>query len=259
MFDLTLWLTALAVIAVVAVAAWSYTLVNNNVGIVDVLWSLMFLVAAVVYYLGIDEPVSRATLVLVLCTIWALRLAGYIAWRSHGEPEDHRYRTIRANNEPGFRYKSLYIVFGLQGLLAWIISLPLLAAIAADTPLGWLDMVALALWCVGMVFEAVGDYQLARFRRDPHNSGRVLDSGLWRFTRHPNYFGNFCIWWGFYLFALASGGWWAILSPLLMSVLLLKVSGVALLEKTITSRRPGYAEYVARTNAFFPGPPHTAK
>src|SRR5690606_28393519 len=239
-------------------AGWLLSLARDNVSHVDVLWSLMFLAAGVFYFLALDEAGTRAVVVLVLLTAWSIRLAGYIARRNRGEPEDHRYRTIRANNEPNFRFKSLYIVFGLQGALAWFISLPLMAAMSSDAPLGWLDAAGIALWSVGMVFEAIGDWQLARFRRDPSNANRVLDCGLWRYTRHPNYFGNFCIWWGFYLLALAAGGWWSVASPVLMTVLLLKVSGVSLMESTITSRRPGYADYVRRTNAFFPGPPRAA-
>ncbi len=258
MFDLATWATALAPIAVMAAAGWLLSLARDNVSHVDVLWSLMFLAAGVFYFLALDEAGTRAVVVLVLLTAWSIRLAGYIARRNRGEPEDHRYRTIRANNEPNFRFKSLYIVFGLQGALAWFISLPLMAAMSGDAPLGWLDAAGIALWSVGMVFEAIGDWQLARFRRDPSNANRVLDCGLWRYTRHPNYFGNFCIWWGFYLLALAAGGWWSVASPVLMTVLLLKVSGVSLMESTITSRRPGYADYVRRTNAFFPGPPRAA-
>lgn len=258
MFDLSTWISALAPIAVMAVAGWLLSLARDNVSHVDVLWSLMFLAAGVFYFLALDEAGTRAVVVLVLLTAWSIRLAGYIARRNRGEPEDHRYRTIRANNEPNFRFKSLYIVFGLQGALAWFISLPLMAAMSSDAPLGWLDAAGIALWSVGMVFEAIGDWQLARFRRDPSNANRVLDRGLWRYTRHPNYFGNFCIWWGFYLLALAAGGWWSVASPVLMTVLLLKVSGVSLMESTITSRRPGYADYVRRTNAFFPGPPRAA-
>ena len=148
----------------------------------------------------------------------------------------------------------MYIVFGLQGVLAWIVALPLLPAIASSAPLGWLDLLAVAFWVTGFVFEAVGDYQLARFKKQPENAGKVMDTGLWRYTRHPNYFGDFCIWWGFFLFAAATGAWWTVLSPVLMSFLLLRVSGVAMLEKTIEQRRPKYADYIRRTNAFFPGP-----
>ena len=139
--------------------------------------------------------------------------------------------------------------------MAWIISLPLAAAISGQSAIGFLDYAAIALFMVGFVFEAMGDLQLSRFRRNPENAGKVLDQGLWRYTRHPNYFGNFTIWWGFYLFALSAGAWWTIVSPLLMTFLLLRVSGVALLEKDIGSRRPQYQQYIRQTNAFFPGLP----
>ena len=142
----------------------------------------------------------------------------------------------------------------MQGVLAWLISLPLLAGILGQQSLGWLDIAAVSLWCIGFLFEAVGDWQLARFKADPANKGRVMDRGLWRYSRHPNYFGNCCLWWGFYLLALAAGGWWSIISPILMTFLLLKVSGVSLLEQDITERRPAYRDYIQRTNAFVPGP-----
>ena len=248
------YLVALYLILLVGFAFWQVSVFRKDVSIVDSLWSLFFLlVAAVVAYM--TQPLSdRGLLVLALVTIWSLRLSIFITARNWGEGEDYRYQQIRANNEPNFVFKSLYIVFGLQGVLAWIVALPLLPAIASDAPLGLLDGIAAALWLVGLIFEAGGDYQLSRFKRDPANKGKVLDTGLWRYTRHPNYFGDFCIWWAFFLFALSAGGWWSIVSPLLMSFLLLKVSGVAMLEKTIGERRPEYAEYIERTNAFFPGP-----
>jgi len=143
----------------------------------------------------------------------------------------------------------------LQGVIAWIVSLPLLIAIGGAAPLGTLDYLGIGLWAVGMLFEAGGDFQLARFKADPANRGKVMDRGLWRFTRHPNYFGNACIWWGFGLMAVAAGAWWALLSPLVMTFLLLKVSGVSLLEQDIGERRPAYADYIARTSAFLPLPP----
>lgn len=251
-FDI--YFTGLAVILAVGFAGWLFSLYAQDVSFVDSLWSLFFLIGAIVYALAPDALDARGWLVLVLVAIWALRLSIYITMRNWGEPEDHRYQKIRENNQP-FWIKSLYIVFGLQGLLAWIISLPLFVAITGGGEPGLLDAAAFALWAVGIVFEAGGDYQLARFKRDPENKGKVLDSGLWRYTRHPNYFGDFCVWWAFYLFALAAGGWWTIISPLIMSFLLLKVSGVAMLEKDIEERRPKYRDYIERTNAFFPGPP----
>jgi steroid 5-alpha reductase family enzyme len=255
MIDWIAFLYSGAALLVVAVVFWLISLLRNDVSIVDSLWSLMFLLAAGVYA-GLSEGNgTRTVVVLVLVAIWAMRLSVYITWRNHGQPEDYRYQEIRANNEPGFRYKSLYIVFVLQALLAWVISLPLAAAISGQTEIGVLDYAGFALWVVGVFFEALGDLQLSRFRKNPANKGRVLDTGLWRYTRHPNYFGNFTLWWGFYLVALSAGGWWSIVSPLLMSFLLLKVSGVALLEKDISSRRPEYQRYIRRTNAFFPGFP----
>jgi len=245
---------ALYAILGVGIVSWLFSIVKKDVSFVDSLWSLFFLIAAAVFAYGAQPLSVRGQLVLVLVAVWALRLSLYITARNWGEPEDYRYRTIRANNEPGFAFKSLYIVFGLQGLLAWLVALPLLPAIAADSALNTIDIVAALLWLVGFVFEAGGDHQLSRFRANEENKGRVLDTGLWRYTRHPNYFGDFCIWWAFYLFAVSAGGWWSIVSPILMSLLLLKVSGVAMLERTIGERRPEYAEYIRRTNAFFPGP-----
>ena len=249
---------ALAIILGVGAVAWLVSVVIRNVAFVDSLWSLFFLIAAVTFAVNAGLPSARGMLVTILVAVWALRLSIYITARNWGKPEDYRYQAIRANNEPGFAFKSSYIVFGLQGVLAWLIALPLLPAITVPGGIGLLEIIATALWLVGFTFEAVGDFQLARFKRDPSNTGRVLDSGLWRYTRHPNYFGDFCIWWAFYLFSFAAGGWWTVLSPLLMSFLLLKVSGVAMLERTIGERRPEYASYVRRTNAFFPGQPRPA-
>ena len=259
MIDWTAFLWAGAALLVVAVVFWLVSLWRDDVSIVDSLWSLMFLLVALVYAAVSTESGPRELLVLGMVAVWALRLSAYISWRNHGQPEDYRYREIRANNEPGFRFKSLYIVFILQAALAWVISLPLAAAISGPGSLGFLDYAGIALWITGMVFEAVGDFQLSSFRKDPRNRGKVLDSGLWRYTRHPNYFGNATLWWGFYLVALSAGGWWTIVAPLLMTFLLLKVSGVALLEKDISGRRPEYRRYIQRTNAFIPGLPRNEK
>jgi steroid 5-alpha reductase family enzyme len=254
MIDLPAYLWSGAVLLLTAAVFWTWSLAKDDVSIVDSLWSLMFFMVAAVYVAQSGATGPRASLVLVLVGVWAIRLSAYITARNHGQAEDYRYQEIRRNNEPNFRFKSLYIVFGLQALLAWVISLPLVAATSGQAILGPLDYAGVALWAIGFFFEATGDLQLARFRKDPANRGKVLDTGLWRYTRHPNYFGNFTLWWGFYLIALSAGGWWTVISPLLMSFLLLRVSGVALLEKDIGERRPGYADYIRRTNAFFPGP-----
>jgi steroid 5-alpha reductase family enzyme len=205
--------------------------------------------------LALDADGPRSAWVFGAAAVWALRLAGYITWRNWGEAEDRRYRDIRARNQPHFALKSLYLVFLLQAVLAWIVALPIVAATAGNEPLNWLDALGLVVAVFGFLFETIGDAQLARFRGSPQNAGLVMDRGLWRYTRHPNYFGEFCVWWGFFLVALAAHGWWSAGSPLLMSFLLLRVSGVTLLEKDIGERRPAYRDYVARTNAFFPGAP----
>lgn len=248
------YLSGLAVIAALAVTVWTLSLIKKDASIVDSLWSILFLAAASVYVLRQEEPSPRATLMLVLTAIWALRLAIYITARNWGEAEDRRYQAIRRRNQPNFALKSLFIVFLFQGVLASIASLPFLPTAASTAALGPLDYIGAAIVMFGTAFEAIGDWQLSRFKADTKNADAVMNQGLWRYTRHPNYFGEWCVWWGFYLIALAAGGWWTIISPLLMTVLLLKVSGVALLEKDIRKRRPEYQRYVEETNAFIPGP-----
>jgi steroid 5-alpha reductase family enzyme len=255
MFCIALYREGLIVAAVAALCTWVLSLVRRNVSIVDSLWSLMFAMLAGTYAAGASQRGPRAVVVLVLVSAWALRLSIYITLRNWGHGEDRRYQAIRARNQPHFAIKSLFLIFALQAVLAWIISLPLLGAILNPSPLRILDFAAACLWVLGFTFEAAGDWQLARFKADAANHGQVMDRGLWRFSRHPNYFGDFCIWWAFYLMALAAGAWWSFVGPLVMSVLLMRVSGVTLLEKDIGERRPQYADYIRRTNAFFPGRP----
>ena len=252
--------TALGALLMVGFAGWLVSLAKRDVSIVDTLWPLLFLAAVAVYAMAAAAHLERrGVLVLLLATIWALRLSTYITWRNHGEPEDRRYAAMRARNEPGFGWKSLYLVFGLQALLAWIITAPLAFTLSGRAPLTWFDAAGFALWLCGFAFETIGDAQLARFKADPANREKVMDRGLWRYTRHPNYFGEACVWWGYWLIAVAAGGAWTVFAPLLMTALLLKVSGVALLEKDIGLRRPRYRDYIERTNAFFPGPPRVER
>jgi steroid 5-alpha reductase family enzyme len=191
-------------------------------------------------------------------TLWALRLSAHLTARNWGQPEDRRYQALRATYAPGFAWKSLIIVFGLQALLAWVISLPLAAAIHSPRSLTLLDGAGASVVLLGLGLEALADRELARFKADPANHGQVLDRGLWRYSRHPNYFGEACVWWGFWLIALAAGAWWSVFAPLLMTFLLLRVSGVVLLERDIAERRPAYRDYVARTSAFVPWFPRRA-
>jgi steroid 5-alpha reductase family enzyme len=242
-----------------ALVVWVLSVYKRNVSIVDSLWSVLFMLLGFSYAIAAGHWGARADLVLSLVSVWALRLSLYITWRNWGHGEDRRYQAIRARNEPNFWLKSLYLVFVLQALMAWIISLPLHAAILDDGGLGIGDALGTVLWVVGFAFEAGGDWQLASFKSNPVNHDKVMDRGFWRFTRHPNYFGEFCMWWGFYAIAVSVGAWWTFVGPLLMTVLLLRVSGVSLLEKDIGDRRPQYADYIRRTNAFFPGVPKTRR
>jgi steroid 5-alpha reductase family enzyme len=255
MFDLEVYAGGLAIALMLAAAAWLVSIGKRDVSLADRLWPLYFLALTVTYITLAPALPERAYLLLFLVTVWAVRLSLFITLRNWGAPEDRRYQAIRVDNEPGFWLKSLYMVFALQAILAWMISLPLLGAVLGAPPLGALDFAAVTLWLVGFGFEAIGDQQLAHFKADPTSQGKVLDTGLWRYTRHPNYFGEACIWWGYYLFAIAAGAWWTVIGPILMTFLLLRVSGVALLEQDIGERRPAYRDYTRRTNAFFPGPP----
>jgi steroid 5-alpha reductase family enzyme len=252
------WLHAyalgLAASALLAFATWLASLPKRDVSIVDCMWPLLILAPALAA-VALLPAGPRAPWLLALVAAWAARLAIHIGIRNHGQPEDRRYQAIRKRNQPGFTWKSLYLVFALQAVLGWIVSMPVAAAAVADADPGWLDGAGAAIIVFGLSFESVGDWQLARFKRDPARRGQVMDQGLWRYTRHPNYFGECCVWWGAYLAALSAGAWWSVLSPLLMTVMLLKVSGVALLEKDLAQRRPAYRDYVARTSAFIPWRP----
>ena len=255
MFELEPYLLGLAVLLAVTAVVWVVSLIKRDASIVDPLWSILFLAAGLTYAARSTAPAGdRRTLILVLVSVWALRLSLYLLWRARGKDEDYRYQAMREKQGPNFPLKSLFTVFWLQAMLAWVVSAPLLASVDGSGDLGVLAWLGVAVWAVGLFFEAVGDLQLARFKANPANAGSVLDRGVWRYTRHPNYFGDFAIWWGFFLIAADAGGWWSVYGSLLMSFLLLRVSGVAMLEKTISKRRPAYEVYTRTTNAFFPGP-----
>jgi steroid 5-alpha reductase family enzyme len=249
--------TATVIVASVALL-WLVSLVLRNASIIDLFWGFGFVVIAWVAWLVLTgDGGVRRLLLLVLVTAWGLRLTGYLTWRNSGKGEDFRYRAMRDRWGRRFPLISLATVFLLQAILMLIVSLPVQAGMLAGGALGVAGALGVVLWLVGLAFETIGDLQLSGFKADPANRDSVMDRGLWRYTRHPNYFGDFCVWWGLYLVALSASTWWTVVGPLLMSFLLLQVSGVSLLEKDIGSRRPGYAEYVQRTNGFFPGRPRS--
>lgn len=253
----SLYFDGIALIIGLASLTWILSLWLKDVSIVDSAWSLMFLASGTYYFLVIETLDIKKSIFFILLILWALRLAIYLTWRNWGEPEDKRYQEIRQKYSPNFEFKSLFIIFIFQAILAAIISLPVVIVMAdpaVNNSPGYLEYAAITIWCVGFLYESVADTQLASFKADKNNVGNVMDRGLWRNSRHPNYFGEFLVWWGFYLYAFAAGPWWIIVSPLLISWLLLKFSGVVMLEETIVQRRPKYQEYINRTNAFFPGP-----
>lgn len=233
---------------------WLISLLLKNSSIVDIFWGTGFVILAWVYFaLTPDGFLTRKLILAILTSVWGLRLSLYILWRNKGKPEDFRYQKWREENGKRWWWWSFFQVFLLQGLLMWIISMPLLAAQTRPSPdrLTVFDILGIGFWAIGFFFEAAGDLQLARFKADPANKGKVMDRGVWRYTRHPNYFGDAAQWWGYYLIAAAAGGWWTLFSPALMTTLLMRVSGVTLLEKTLETR-PGYKEYAESTSAFIP-------
>lgn len=246
--------SGLVILALVS-ALWLVSLLLKDSSIIDVFWGTGFVVACWIYFLSTPEGfLTRKTLITLLVTLWGMRLSLYILIRNWGQGEDYRYRRWREAAGKSWWWRSYFKVFLLQGVLLWLISVPLLAAQVSPTParLTVLDYLAVLIWGIGFFFEAVGDCQLARFKKDPRNQGRLLTSGVRRYTRHPNYFGDATQWWGYYLFALAAGGWWTVFSPLLMTFLLVRVSGVAMLEKRLVENKPGYREYMQCTSAFIP-------
>ena len=238
-------------------AAWLVSLALRDASVVDPLWGPAFAVVAWVYALTGEAPPARRWAVVGMVTLWGVRLGVHLWLRNHGVGEDFRYRAMRARAPRAFPWVSLVTVFWLQAAIAWMVSVPLWGALrpARPTSLTALDLAGLAVFAVGLTIETVADLQLARFRRDPSRRGTVLDGGLWRYSRHPNYFGDAVVWWGLWLPAAAVGAWWTAVGPALMTFLLVRVSGVALLEKTLARTKPQYREYVRRTSAFVPWPP----
>jgi steroid 5-alpha reductase family enzyme len=245
----------LGVSAGLMVLVWLLSLARRDASIIDVFWGLGFALVAWAYFLSTEAESLRKTFTVLLVTAWGVRLSVHILLRNWGRGEDYRYQEMRAKHGGRFWWISLFTVFLLQAALLWVISAPLFQAQRSVVPggLSWLDAVGLVLFNVGFFFEAVADWQLTRFKAAPANKGKLLTSGLWRYTRHPNYFGDALVWWGFFFLALATpGSLWTVVSPVLMTFMLLRVSGVALLEQRLKTSKPEYREYIEATNAFVP-------
>lgn len=246
-------------VLVYMIGVWLVSLAVRDSSIVDFLWGPGFVLVAWSGLLALEGDPARQNLVAALVTVWGLRLGVHIFIRNRGKGEDYRYARWRAEAGAQWWWRSFFKVNLLQGVILWIVSVPLTAALYSPVPaaLTVFDYLGVLVWLIGFTFEAVGDWQLLRFKANPANKGQVFDRGLWRYTRHPNYFGDATLWWGFYLFALAAGAWWTIFSPLLMTFLLVRVSGVAMLEKDLQDTKPAYRDYIRRTSAFIPMPPKT--
>jgi steroid 5-alpha reductase family enzyme len=244
------------IIFVYAVTWFLVALVKRRNDVADIAWGGGFICAALTAFLARGVHAGRAYLLLGLVTTWGLRLMLHIGWRNRSKPEDHRYRLWREEWGDSFLIRTFLQVFLLQGFLVLVISLPVTWSLThISPPFGSLDTIGFSLWLRGFFFEAIGDFQLLQFKSNPANKGRIMTSGLWRYTRHPNYFGEVTLWWGIFIICCSvPGSYWTVFGPLTITYLILKVSGTPMLEKRFADN-PEYAEYVHNTSAFFPLPP----
>jgi len=245
---------ALLIISLLTIL-WLISVFIKNVSIVDIFWGMGFLFINIYYFLASDEFYTRKIILLVLVTLWALRLSIYLAWRNIGKGEDYRYQEFRKKyGEERYWWVSFFQVFLLQGILIVLVSLPLLATNfeTQNDYLNLFDYLAILFWVIGFIFESAGDYQLSKFKMNPNNKGKVLNTGLWKYTRHPNYFGDTMVWWAYAIFSIVSQNYWSFIGSIIMTLLIVKVSGVALLEKSLKDKKLEYLEYIRKTNSFFP-------
>lgn len=235
------------------ILVWLLSIRLHDVSIVDIVWGPSFLLSALLVLL--ETRGQRQWIITGLIAIWALRLAMYLAWRNSGSPEDRRYQAMRRKAGASFWWKSLLTVFLLQAALSFVVGVPVNLAAGESGNLSPLNWAGILISVLGIGFEAVGDLQLANFKSKPENHGKVMDAGLWSKTRHPNYFGDFCFWWGIFIVSLARPiTLLGVVGPLTMSLLLVRVSGKDLLERGLMRSKPGYQAYIESTPAFFPKP-----
>jgi steroid 5-alpha reductase family enzyme len=250
-----IYIQAFLVIMIMMAILWIISVIIKNVSIVDLFWGFGFVVVSSFYFLKSDGNDTRKILIMALVALWGFRLSVYLAWRNIGKGEDFRYKEFRKKyGEKRYWWISFFQTFLLQGILMWLISAPLLGAqfYGPDKTIGIFDYIGIFFWITGILFEAGGDFQLAIFKANPANKGKVLDTGFWHYTRHPNYFGDSAVWWGYGFFCLAAGSWLPVLGSILMTLMIIKVSGVFLLEKSLKEQKPQYKEYIERTSVFLP-------
>ena len=245
----------LAAVTSMMICGWLLSLIYKNVSLVDSLWGLGFVLIVWITFFLAEGFIGRKILIVALATVWGLRLTVHLSWRNWGKGEDPRYGGWRQASGDRFWIISLFKVFLLQALFLWVIALAIQYAQVSPTPayLTVLDILGLSMWMLGFIFESVSDWQLARFKADPAHRGKVMDRGLWAYSRHPNYFGECLIWLGIFMVAYSTpNSWWTVVSPLVVFAVLLKMTGIPLTEKTIVHTRSGYRDYIKRTSAFFP-------
>ena len=251
----TLFFQASLIILILVTLLWIWSVFIKNVSIVDIFWGLGFVVVNTFYVFMSGELNARKIVILTLVCIWGFRLAIYLAIRNIGKGEDFRYQEFRQNYGPKrYWWFSYFQTFLLQGILIMIISLPLLGINYNNSNgnLQILDYLGIIIWIIGFTFETVGDFQLSNFKRDSKNKGKILHTGLWKYTRHPNYFGDSAVWWAYGIFSIAAGSYWQAIGAVIMTLLILKISGVSLLEKTLKETKPQYKEYIQKTSSFMP-------
>lgn len=230
---------------------WLLSLYRKNVTHVDSMWSLFF-VLTTYYYIDASNISPRVFLVIGLVILWAIRLSAFLTLRNWGKPEDKRYIAIRINNRPFYNFKSLYIIFGFQAVLAWIVSIALCNLITSDTPISFFDFIGASIVLMGILYESFADHQLMQFKKNPNNKSKLCNIGLWKYSRHPNYFGEILVWWGFYVMTLSQVWTWSLISPLLMTFLITKITGVTLLEANLDKHYNEYSKYRSSVNSLLP-------
>lgn len=252
---LLLFIQALLIVFILVTLLWLISILIQNVSIIDLFWGVGFVIVNAFYFYNSGDFFTRKILVLVLVSLWGLRLSIYLSWRNIGKGEDYRYKEFRKNyGAERYWWFSYFQVFLLQGGLIMFVSLPLLAIHSRtfSEGLNWLDYLGVIIFIIGFVFEAGGDFQLAKFKNDPNNKGKVLNTGFWKYTRHPNYFGDSAVWWSLGIFSIASGSYWPAIGSVAMTLIIIKVSGVVLLEKSLNNTKPKYREYIEKTSSFLP-------
>ena len=252
---LTIFLQGFLLLMSLLTILWIVSVLIKDASIVDIFWGITFIVTNTYYFFATSDFFTRKIILLVLVSLWGLRLSIFLAYRNIGNGEDYRYQEFRKKYGPErYWWFSFFQVYLLQGIFSILVSITLLGSHfnTQTNDLNLFDYLGILVWLIGFIFEAGGDYQMTKFKKNPENKGKVLNTGFWKYTRHPNYFGDSAVWWSYAIFSIAAGSYWTIVGSFIMTFLLLKVSGVALLEKSLKDGKPEYNDYIQKTNSFLP-------